>query len=51
MENMKIKIPFRRERNSVSVVRLDGLIATNRGLNDVGLAPVFEKAFGKKPNA
>ena len=51
MENMKIKIPFRRERNSVSVVRLDGLIATNRGLNDAGLAPVLEKAFGKKPNA
>ena len=49
--NMKLKIPFRRERKSVSVVRLNGMIATGRGLNDAGLAPVLEKAFEKKPNA
>ena len=48
---MKFKIPFRRERKLVSVVRLNGMIATGRGLNDVALAPVLEKAFEKKPNA
>lgn len=33
----------------VAVVRLDGLIAAGRGLNDNGIGPVLEKAFfGKK---
>lgn len=48
---MKLKNPFRRNRKSVSVVRLNGLIATGRGLNDAGLAPIFAKAFGRKPSA
>ena len=48
---MKIKNPFRRDRKTVSVVRLNGMIATGRGLNDAGLAPLFKKAFAKKPSA
>lgn len=48
---MKFKIPFRRKRDSVSVVRLNGMIATGRGLNDDALAPVLDKAFGKNPSA
>lgn len=48
---MKLKNPFRRDRKTVSVVRLNGMIATGRGLNDAGLAPVLEKAFAKKPSA
>lgn len=51
VENMKIKNPFRRDRKTVSVVRLNGMIATGRGLNDAGLAPLFKKAFAKKPSA
>ena len=51
---MKLKIPFRKERKLVSVVRLSGMISSgSRGqLNDQSLAPVFEKAFSKgKPDA
>jgi len=48
---MKLKIPFRRDVNTVCVVRLNGMIATGRGLNDAGLAPVLQKAFAKKPAA
>ncbi|MEO0359405.1 MAG: S49 family peptidase [Pseudomonadota bacterium] len=48
---MRLRLPFRKDRKTVSVVRLNGLIATGRGLNDAGLAPVFEKAFAKKPDA
>ena len=48
---MKFKNYFRRDRKTVSVVRLNGMIATGRGLNDAGLAPVLEKAFAKKPAA
>lgn len=48
---MKIKIPFRKPKPNVSVVRLNGMIASGRGLNDQGMAPVLEKAFGRKPDA
>jgi len=48
---MKRFLPFLKSRNSVSVVRLNGLIATGRGLNDAGLAPVLTKAFAAKPAA
>ncbi|MDA9990895.1 S49 family peptidase [Paracoccaceae bacterium] len=51
---MKLKIPFRKKRALVSVVRLSGVISSgSRGqLNDQSLAPVFEKAFSKgKPDA
>ena len=48
---MKIKNPFRKKRKSVSIVTLNGMIATGRGLNDAGLAPALEKAFSKKPDA
>ncbi|MEM6307517.1 MAG: S49 family peptidase, partial [Pseudomonadota bacterium] len=48
---MKFPFPFRKKRPVVSVVRLNGLIAAGRGLNDAGLAPVLEKAFAKKPAA
>ncbi len=51
MGGMNFKLPFRKDRKTVSVVRLNGLIASGRGLNDAGLAPVLEKAFGKKPDA
>lgn len=37
---------------TVAVVRLNGMIATGRGLNDAGIAPAIEKAFAKgKPKA
>ena len=48
---MKLKNPFRRDVNTVCVVRLNGMISTGRGLNDAGLAPVLQKAFSKKPAA
>ena len=48
---MKLKNPFRRDVNTVCVVRLNGMISTGRGLNDAGLAPVLQKAFAKKPAA
>jgi len=36
----------------VAVVRLSGMIATGRGLNDANIGPVLEKAFSKgKPKA
>jgi len=36
----------------VAVVRMNGMIASGRGLNDAGLAPSLEKAFAKgKPKA
>ena len=51
---MKLKIPFRKKRKLVSVVRLSGMIASGpRGqINDQSLAPVFQKAFNKgEPDA
>ena len=46
---MKRYIPFMKSDPEVAVVRLDGLIAAGRGLNDAGIGPVLEKAFsGKK---
>lgn len=50
---MKHLIPFVKSTPLVAVVRLQGAITTGgRGLDDVGLAPVFEKAFTKgKPAA
>jgi signal peptide peptidase SppA len=48
---MKLKNPFRSKRKTVSIVRLNGMIAIGRGLNDAGLAPILEKAFTKKPSA
>ena len=51
LELMKLKNPFRRDFNTVCVVRLNGMISTGRGLNDAGLAPVLQKAFAKKPAA
>ena len=51
LSRMKLKIPFRHDVNTVCVVRLNGMIATGRGLNDAGLAPVLQKAFAKKPAA
>ena len=46
---MKLKIPFRKQRKTVSVLRLSGLIANGaRGqVNDQTLAPIIEKAFEK----
>tara|TARA_B100000886_G_scaffold334480_1_gene290062 strand:- start:4 stop:801 length:798 start_codon:yes stop_codon:yes gene_type:complete len=46
---MKLKIPFRKQRNLVSVVRLSGMISSGaRGqINDETLAPVFKRAFSK----
>lgn len=44
-------LPFVKSRKAVSVVRLNGMIAAGRGLNDAGLAPVLQKAFGSKPAA
>jgi len=51
VQSMKFKNYFRRNRKTVSVVPLNGMIATGRGLNDAGLAPLLEKAFAKKPAA
>ena len=51
---MKFPFPFRKKQPSVSVIRLNGAIASGgRGaLNDAGLAPIIEKAFAKgKPTA
>ena len=50
---MKRFIPFRKSPPVVSVVRLNGMIASGgRGLNDAGAAALIEKAFAKgKPKA
>lgn len=50
---MKRWIPFLKSDPVVSVVRLNGMIASGgRGLNDQGVAPLIEKAFAKgKPAA
>ena len=48
---MKLKNPFKRDRKTVSVVRLHGMIATGRGLHDAGLATALQKAFAAKPAA
>jgi serine protease SohB len=50
---MKRFIPFRKSAPVVSVVRLNGMIASGgRGLNDAGAAAIIEKAFAKgKPKA
>ncbi|MEM9437626.1 MAG: S49 family peptidase [Pseudomonadota bacterium] len=45
---MKRFIPFMKKDPEVAVVRLDGLIAAGRGLNDNGMGPVLEKAFSGK---
>ena len=49
MEIMKLKIPFRKERKTVSVLRLSGMISNGaRGqINDQTFAPVIERAFEK----
>jgi serine protease SohB len=53
---MKLRIPFLKRPPLVSVVRLQGVIASGgrggAGLNDAALAPLIEKAFRKgKPQA
>lgn len=50
---MKHFIPFLKADPFVAVIRLQGMIANgSRGLDDVGLAPVIERAFAKgKPAA
>ncbi|MEL6572591.1 MAG: S49 family peptidase [Pseudomonadota bacterium] len=50
---MKRFIPFMKSEPTVAVVRLQGAIMnTGRGLDDVSLAPVLEKAFKRgKPKA
>lgn len=49
---MRRYIPFLPKPATVPVIRLQGNIASGgRGLNDVGLAPVIEKAFRSKPAA
>jgi serine protease SohB len=50
---MKRFIPFLKADPFVAVIRLQGMIANgSRGLDDVGLAPVIERAFAKgKPVA
>ncbi|MEM6895992.1 MAG: S49 family peptidase [Pseudomonadota bacterium] len=45
---MKRYIPFMKQDPEVAVLRLDGLIAAGRGLNDNGIGPVLEKAFSGK---
>ncbi len=49
MESMKFRIPFRKQRKTVSVLRLSGLIANGaRGqINDHTFGPVIERAFEK----
>ncbi len=49
MEIMKLKIPFRKERKTVSVLRLSGMISNGaRGqINDQTFAPVIERVFEK----
>lgn len=46
--HMKRYIPFMKQDPEVAVLRLDGLIAAGRGLNDNGIGPVLEKAFSGK---
>ncbi|MEM6479930.1 MAG: S49 family peptidase [Pseudomonadota bacterium] len=48
---MKRYIPFMKSDPTVSVVRLDGLIASGRGLNDSEIGQALERAFAKKPAA
>ncbi len=50
---MRRYLPFLPSPPIVNVVRLNGIIAAGgRGLNDAGLAPLLERAFGKgKPKA
>lgn len=50
---MKKYVPFLKSGPSVSVLRLNGVIASGGAgrLNDAGLAPLIEKAFRKKPDA
>lgn len=49
---MKRFIPFVKSDPLVAVVRLSGMIASGRGLNDADYAPVIEKAFRRgKPAA
>ncbi|MGR3492307.1 MAG: S49 family peptidase [Shimia sp.] len=48
---MKRLIPFMPPEPTIAVVRLDGMIASGRGLNDAGIGPVLEKAFRSKPKA
>ena len=49
---MKKLIPFMKSDPSVAVIRLQGAITNGgRGLDNPSLAPVIEKAFGKKPAA
>ena len=48
---MKRYIPFMKNDPEVAVVRLDGLIAAGRGLNDNGIGPAIEKAFAAKRTA
>ncbi len=48
---MKRYIPFMKSDPEVAVVRLDGLIASGRGLNDAGIGPVLDKAFARKVKA
>lgn len=50
---MKRFIPFMKSEPTVAVVRLQGAITnTGRGLDDVSLAPILEKAFKRgKPKA
>lgn len=45
---MKRFIPFVKQDPDVAVLRLDGLIASGRGLNDAGIGPVLDKAFSGK---
>ena len=54
MDDMKLKIPFKKERKTVAVVRMAGAISAGpRGqLNDQTYGPILEKAFEKgKPSA
>ncbi|WP_147126107.1 S49 family peptidase [Shimia ponticola] len=48
---MKRWIPGMKEDPTVAVVRLEGIIASGRGLNDQVIAPTIEKAFARKPAA
>lgn len=49
---MDFRIPFLDKRPTVSVIRLEGAIASGqRGLNDKAMAPQIEKAFRSKPVA
>ena len=54
MRFMRLKLPFRKDRKSVSVVRLSGVIANGprAGISDQACAPLLEAAFRKgKPSA